>query len=56
MFYIVELNKELEVHPRFFGPKLRSEIDRRLKQEASYNCAQTLVQGFNCLLRFGWYN
>lgn len=33
VFYLVELNKELEVAPRFFGPKLREEIDRRLRQE-----------------------
>ncbi len=33
MFYIKELDKELEVHPRFFGPRLREEIERRLRQE-----------------------
>lgn len=33
MFYLIELYKELEVHPRFFGPKLREEIERRLRQE-----------------------
>ena len=33
VFYLVELNKELEVAPRFFGPKLRDEIDRRLRHE-----------------------
>ena len=33
MFYLLELSKELEVHPRFFGPKLREEIERRLRQE-----------------------
>lgn len=33
VFYLVELTKELEVAPRFFGPKLREEIDRRLRQE-----------------------
>lgn len=33
MFYMIDLDKELEVAPRFFGPKLREEIDRRLRQE-----------------------
>lgn len=38
VFYLVELNKELEVAPRFFGPKLREEIDRRLRQEVEGTC------------------
>lgn len=33
MFYIKDLDKELEVQPRFFGPRLREEIERRLRQE-----------------------
>lgn len=33
MFYMVDMDKELEVHPRFFGPRLREEIERRLRQE-----------------------
>ena len=33
MFYLIDLTKELEVQPRFFGPKLREEIERRLRQE-----------------------
>ncbi|KAI7840222.1 hypothetical protein COHA_006004 [Chlorella ohadii] len=36
VFYLVELQKELEVAPRFFGPKLREEIDRRLRQEVRW--------------------
>ncbi|EFN54224.1 hypothetical protein CHLNCDRAFT_36106 [Chlorella variabilis] len=38
MFYLIELYKELEVHPRFFGPKLREEIERRLRQEVEGTC------------------
>ena len=33
MFFMVTLTKELEVHPRFFGPRLREEIERRLRLE-----------------------
>ena len=33
MFYLLTLEKELEIQPRFFGPRLREEIDRRLRQE-----------------------
>ena len=34
MFYLLsDMEKELEVHPRYFGPKLRDEIERRLRQE-----------------------
>lgn len=42
VFYLVELNKELEVAPRFFGPKLREEIDRRLRQEVRRVAGQLL--------------
>ena len=38
MFFLVEQFKELEVHPRFFGPKLREEIERRLRQEVEGTC------------------
>ena len=39
VFYLVELTKELEVAPRFFGPKLREEIERRLRQEVRAHSA-----------------
>lgn len=38
MFYMMTLTKELEVHPRFFGPKLSLEIQRRLKEEVEGTC------------------
>lgn len=38
MFYIKDLDKELEVQPRFFGPRLREEIERRLRQEVEGTC------------------
>ncbi|PSC68315.1 DNA-directed RNA polymerase II subunit RPB7 [Micractinium conductrix] len=38
MFYMKELTKELEVQPRFFGPRLREEIDRRLRMEVEGTC------------------
>ena len=33
MFYVVQLRKELEIAPRFFGPRLTVEIERRLREE-----------------------
>lgn len=33
MFNYVVLRKELEIHPRFFGPRLEEEVTRRLRQE-----------------------
>lgn len=38
MFYLLHLDKELEIQPRFFGPRLREEIDRRLRQEVEGTC------------------
>lgn len=38
MFYVVELRKELEIQPRFFGPRLTEEIERRLRQEMEGTC------------------
>lgn len=35
MFYLLELNRELEVQPRHFGPKLAQEVEKRLRQEVS---------------------
>ena len=33
VFYLLDLEKELEIQPRFFGPKLQQEVERRLRQE-----------------------
>ncbi|KAK2077559.1 hypothetical protein QBZ16_004404 [Prototheca wickerhamii] len=44
MFYLLNLSRELEVHPRFFGPKLGEEIERRLRQEVEGTCSG--VYGF----------
>lgn len=30
MFYELTLTKELEVHPRFFGPKLKATLESQL--------------------------
>ena len=38
MFYLLDLTKELEIPPRFFGPKLRDEIFERLRQEVEGCC------------------
>ena len=40
MFYTIDLTKELEIPPRFLGPKLREEIFERLRQE---------VEGLYCM-------
>ena len=39
MFYQLELTKELDVPPRYLGPKLNAEIDRRLRQEVEGFCS-----------------
>jgi DNA-directed RNA polymerase subunit E'/Rpb7 len=36
MFYLLNLERELEIPPRYFGPKLRSVLEERLKSEVSY--------------------
>ena len=38
MFYTLDLSKELEIHPRFLGPKLKDEIYDRLRQEVEGYC------------------
>ena len=38
MFYTIDLTKELEIPPRFLGPKLRAEIYERLRQEVEGYC------------------
>jgi DNA-directed RNA polymerase II subunit RPB7 len=38
MFYTIELTKELEIPPRFLGPKLRDEIFERLRSEVEGYC------------------
>lgn len=39
MFVLVELEKELEIPPRFFGPRLREEVERRLREEVEGTCS-----------------
>ncbi|KAL6779762.1 RPB7 [Auxenochlorella protothecoides x Auxenochlorella symbiontica] len=39
MFYLLELNRELEVQPRHFGPKLAQEVEKRLRQEVEGTCS-----------------
>ncbi len=36
MFYLLHLEKELEIQPRYFGPRLGEEIDKRLRQEVRH--------------------
>jgi DNA-directed RNA polymerase II subunit RPB7 len=38
MFYTLDLTKELEIPPRFLGPKLKDEIFDRLRQEVEGFC------------------
>lgn len=35
MLYLVELERELELQPRFFGPRLREVLEQKLVAEAS---------------------
>jgi DNA-directed RNA polymerase II subunit RPB7 len=39
MFYTLQLKKELEIPPRFFGSRLKEEIERRLRQEVEGTCS-----------------
>jgi hypothetical protein len=34
MLYLVELERELELQPRFFGPRLREVLEQKLIAEA----------------------
>jgi DNA-directed RNA polymerase II subunit RPB7 len=38
MFYLLDLTRELDIPPKFLGPRLREEIQRRLKQEVEGAC------------------
>jgi DNA-directed RNA polymerase II subunit RPB7 len=38
MFYTLDLSKELEIPPRFLGPKLKEEIYERLRQDVEGYC------------------
>lgn len=38
MFYILDLARELDIPPRFLGPRLREEIEKRLRQEVEGAC------------------
>ena len=35
MFYLLQREKELNLHPRFFGPKLHDTLTAQLRAEAS---------------------
>lgn len=39
MFYALELTKELDIPPRFLGPKLVTFIHDRLRQEIEGHCS-----------------
>ena len=39
MFYTLELTRQLEIPPRYFGPKLLQEIERRLRLEVEGSCS-----------------
>ncbi len=33
MFFTIDMTKEIELHPKFFGPQLRDILKRKLKEE-----------------------
>ena len=35
MFYLLKLIKEVELHPKFFGPNLRETLKNKLTAEVS---------------------
>ena len=32
MFFYLELDKEVELHPQYFGPRMRRVLEEKLKQ------------------------
>ena len=40
MFFNLELEREIELQPRFFGPRLAEVLQQRLRSEVSGGMAQ----------------
>ena len=36
MFFIAPMSREIEVHPRHFGPKLREALQSQINKEVRY--------------------
>ncbi|KAK9803653.1 hypothetical protein WJX72_008490 [[Myrmecia] bisecta] len=39
MFFVLELDKEIELPPRFFGPRLRETLEQKLHSEVEGTCS-----------------
>ena len=38
MFFLLRLEKNLQLHPRFFGRGLRQKLEEKLKEEVEGTC------------------
>ena len=43
MFFTIDMTKEIELHPKFFGPQLRDILKRKLKEEVPHPTSVALV-------------
>uniref|UniRef100_A0A061RKD0 Protein rpb-7 n=1 Tax=Tetraselmis sp. GSL018 TaxID=582737 RepID=A0A061RKD0_9CHLO len=39
MFFYLALDREVELHPQFFGPRLRQTLEEKLKQTVEGTCS-----------------
>jgi DNA-directed RNA polymerase subunit E'/Rpb7 len=49
MFYVVELEREVEIHPKDLGPHLRERIEQKLADEVRRGPRITPPHPFNPL-------
>jgi len=51
MFFTIDMTKEIELHPKFFGPQLRDILKRKLKEEVSpgFGACSGCGEGSTCL-------
>ena len=48
MFFTIDMTKEIELHPKFFGPQLRDILKRKLKEEVIHGtgpCIASCTKG-----------
>jgi hypothetical protein len=54
MFFTIDMTKEIELHPKFFGPQLRDILKRKLKEEVSHPNWIALVPACACRHEWSW--
>ena len=48
MMYLVELEREIELQPCFFGPRLREVLEQKLHSEVDIHTPCVPRQSFTC--------